>query len=90
LLSPDLLHQIIKGTFKDHLVTWVTDYIKLEHPPAEAKQILADIADSWFIYITMTHPTLLALPQRPHSLAFVASLKVVDSNSGRETIQRPL
>jgi Plavaka transposase len=43
LLSPDLLHQIIKGTFKDHLVTWVTDYIKLEHPPAEAKQILADI-----------------------------------------------
>ena len=43
LLSPDLLHQIIKGTFKDHLVTWVTDYIKLEHPSAEAKQILADI-----------------------------------------------
>ena len=42
LLLPDLLHQIIKGT-KDHLVTWVTDYIKLEHPPAEAKQILADI-----------------------------------------------
>ncbi|KAF8801773.1 hypothetical protein BYT27DRAFT_7226673 [Phlegmacium glaucopus] len=43
LLSPDLLHQIIKGTFKDHLVTWVTAYINLEHSPAEAKQILADI-----------------------------------------------
>ena len=24
-------------------MTWVTDYIKLEHPLAEAKQILADI-----------------------------------------------
>jgi hypothetical protein len=43
LLSPDLLHQIIKGTFKDHLVTWVTDYLKLEHSPAAAKRILAQI-----------------------------------------------
>ncbi|KAF8815301.1 hypothetical protein BYT27DRAFT_7226011 [Phlegmacium glaucopus] len=28
LLSPDLLHQIIKGTFKDHIVTWVVQYLE--------------------------------------------------------------
>jgi hypothetical protein len=43
LLSPDLLHQIIKGAFKDHLVDWVTEYLERVHSKAGAKEILADI-----------------------------------------------
>jgi Plavaka transposase len=43
LLAPDLLHQIIKGTFKDHLVTWVMDYVAAEHGKKRANEILADI-----------------------------------------------
>ncbi|KAF8808375.1 hypothetical protein BYT27DRAFT_7222884 [Phlegmacium glaucopus] len=43
ILTPDLLHQVIKGTFKDHLVTWVGEYLVLEHGEARGNEILDDI-----------------------------------------------
>ncbi|KAH9008916.1 hypothetical protein EDB83DRAFT_2531421 [Lactarius deliciosus] len=42
LLSLDLLHQL-KGAFRDHLVTWVSDWVKAEYPAKEANRIFDDV-----------------------------------------------
>ena len=47
ILLLDLLHQLIKGTFKDHLVTWVGEYLVLEHGQARTKETMDDIG-CWY------------------------------------------
>jgi len=43
MLSPDILHQLIKGGFKDHLVDWVERYLICCHGKGPAEIILDDI-----------------------------------------------
>ena len=43
LITLDLLHQLIKGVFKDHLIEWVCEYLEREHSKAKAESILDKI-----------------------------------------------
>jgi hypothetical protein len=81
----------VKGTFKDHIVEWVEEYIKDVHSNAEALRILVDIDQRYIIccnIICVISITYSGLRPHHHTLAFSIFMKEEDLSSGQEITPR--
>lgn len=89
---------MIKGTFKDHLVAWVHQYIESEHGHADAERIMDDI-DRKYVHpcttsifssmLTLTF-SLLGFLRSPRSREFDDLQKAETMRGGPAMILRHL
>jgi hypothetical protein len=95
-MSSDLLHQVIKGTFKDHFVAWICDYLILRYGQAAGEAIIDEIDRR---YVLLSFPGLRAILNmllcsvslpRHLFLVCVGSPKAGTSSIGRAMTAKPL
>ena len=87
LLSPNLLHQVIKGTIKDYIVTWVNEYLILVHGESAAKEVIDDIDHQCMVMAHhsdfITDHVKIAYLLFHHFQAFIDSLRVMTFTNGQ-------
>lgn len=82
---------MIKGAFKDHLVTWIQEYIEDTYDKKQAKQILNDIDHQlvkFYIYNLVSDIFYLALLLCLYFQEFEGFPKVEALSSGQVMILR--